>query len=139
MTSENFGGSSLPGFYPKNLGNDNQAKIISNAPLKDPNYSESGYTSDLSQQIVRNMDQELQYLKKLTSTSNRPAADTPLSNSPNSKLLGKRMFGTDLGCQSIYPYENLSKIYRPENYLGLNLLTNPGSVEGRKNFGGEYY
>jgi len=100
-----------------------------------PSSSETDYASDLSQQIVKNMDQELQYLKKLTSSNKRPIINMSLSTSPDSGTLRKRTIEPDSSFQNQNPYESLSKIYKPDNLLGLNLLAMPCKAEGSNDFG----
>jgi len=137
---ENFDSINLPNLYgvtneAKQLDVDINRKRDMLNTLKGPNYGESDYASDLSQQIVKNMDQELQYLKKLTSSNKRPPANLSLSSSPDSTILGKRRIETDPGY--LNSYENLSKLYRPDNFLGLNMLSNACKAEGNGNYGDE--
>jgi hypothetical protein len=105
------------------------------AAMKGTNYLESDFASDLSQQIVKNMDQELQYLKKLTSSNKRPAANLSLSNSPDSSILGKRRIETDPGLPNFTSFENLTKIYKPDQYSNVNLLPNQCKTEGGRDSG----
>jgi len=95
----------------------------SQTALKNKSYSDQHFAADLSQQIVKNMDQELQYLKKLTSSNNRPN-NLSSENSPDSGLLGKRRIETDPGS-----YESINKLYRPDPMLTLNFLTNNYKAE----------
>jgi len=81
---------------------------------------EGNLVSDLSQQIVKNMDQELQYLKQLTSSNTRPASNLSLENSPESILLGKRKFDTDPGQKNLSSYESTTKLYKPDPMSGFN-------------------
>ena len=102
----------------------------------DKNFVDTNFASDLSQQIVKNMDQELQYLKKLTSSNTRPLPNTLSCESPDSALLGKRRSETDPGQpQNLNPYENINKFYKKDPVLGLNFWASNIKAEGSE-FGG---
>lgn len=73
------------------------------------------------------MDQELQYLKQLTSSGPRPGPQVGNINSPDSVLLGKRRVETDPGHMGTY--DGFDKIYKPDPVLGINFFsgsTKPG-------------
>jgi len=97
-------------------------------------FVDGNIASDLSQQIVKNMDQELQYLKQLTSSNTRPASNLSLENSPESLLLGKRRFETDPGQKGMSSYESTSKFCKLDPMLGLNFMQNI-KPEGKGIFG----
>jgi len=100
-------------------------------------FVDSNFASDLSQQIVKNMDQELQYLKKLTSSNARPMPNNMSScESPDSALIGKRRSETDPGQQNINPYENINKFYKKDPILGLNFWANNIKAEGTEMMSG---
>jgi len=135
LMGENFEEVSIPSYYnpginenkPPNIG-ENRNKREQRGQLQSKNFSDPALASELSQQIVRNMDQELQYLKKLTSSNARNNGNLPSMESPDNVLLGKGRISTDPGQQqNINPYENINKLYKPENLMGLNFM--PGNFK----------
>lgn len=120
----------------KQSGFDDRRKRGNKNSSLDKTFVDTNFASDLSQQIVKNMDQELQYLKKLTSSNARPAPNTLSCESPDSSLLGKRRSETDPGQpQNLNPYENINKFYKKDPVLGLNFWTSNVKAEGSE-FGG---
>jgi len=120
----------------KQSGFDDRRKRGNKNSSLDKTFVDTNFASDLSQQIVKNMDQELQYLKKLTSSNARPAPNTLSCESPDSALLGKRRSETDPGQpQNLNPYENINKFYKKDPVLGLNFWTSNVKAEGSE-FGG---
>jgi hypothetical protein len=134
--SENFEGVNPPSYF-STLFNENKTPLNAEDKrkrgtknlTKSKNFPDPGFASDLSQQIVKNMDQELQYLKKLTSSNARPAGNLSLGNSPADSILGKRRIETDPGQQNLSSYESFGKIYKPDTSLGFNFLSNPTKAE----------
>jgi hypothetical protein len=138
FTSDNFDGGTPSGYLNSTLS---ESKSPMNAEdkrkrgqknyAKSNNFVDSSFASDLSQQIVRNMDQELQYLKKLTSSNPRQTGNLSLGNSPkDSILLGKRRIETEPGQQNLSSYESFNKIYKPDPLLGINFISNSIKAEG---------
>jgi len=134
MVPGNFDTLSYPGYY-SDIVNENTQPIIADDKMnrtlrnnmKTKIINDQPYT-DLSQQIVKNMDQEIQYLKKLTSSNQRPANTLSAIESPDSSVLGKRRIETDPN-QGFAQYDTLTKYYRPDAMYGLNFLNNPYQVE----------
>jgi len=132
MVPGNFDTISYPAFY-GDIMNENMQPTVADdkinrmlrANMKNKIMGDQPYT-DLSQQIVKNMDQEIQYLKKLTSSNQRASNTLPAVESPDSSVLGKRRLETDPG-QSFTQYDTLTKFYRPDTMYGLNFL--PYQVE----------
>jgi len=102
-----------------------QKSISKTKPLVDSNLA-----ADLSQQIVKNMDQELQYLKHLTSSNARTGNQSSMISSPDSTLFGKRRIETDPGHQTFNTYENFNKVYKPDPLLGINFFSSNIKSEG---------
>jgi len=137
MLSGNFDAMNYPNFYTElvnentqpMIGGDKRRGVLGSAMKK----AESPY-ADLSQLIVKNMDQEIQYLKQLTSSNQRAPNTLSAVGSPDA-ILGKRRIETDPGNQGFAQYENLSKYYRPDAMYGLNFLNNPFQTEGEVGHG----
>jgi len=141
MLPGNFDAVNYQGFYNDLINENNQPMIGDDKRnrairpnMKTKIVGEPAYT-DLSQQIVKNMDQEIQYLKQLTSSNKRPANGLSATESPDSSILGKRRVETDPGNQGFAQYENLTKYYRPDAMYGLNFLNNPYQIEGEVGHG----
>jgi len=128
MYPENYEGLGSQNLFNPTGFMENKSQV---GPLDDRRKRDTNFASDLSQQIVKNMDQELQYLKKLTSSNARPAPNTMLCESPDSALLGKRRSETDPGQQqNLNPYENINKFYKKDPILGLNFWNSNVKAEG---------
>jgi hypothetical protein len=139
LMSESFDGGNPPSYFNTTfneskplINTEDKRKRAQKTFAKTKNYSDPRLASDLSQQIVRNMDQELQYLKQLTSSNARPGGNLSLGNSPrDSGILGKRRIETDPVQSDLSPYEGFNKIYKPDPLLGINFISNPIKTEGQ--------
>lgn len=130
MLSDNFTEVTPSNYFNSALAEEEKRKLAQKNLLQNQTYNDPNYASDLSQQIVKNMDQELQYLKQLTSSNSRQTTNISLSNSPDSALLRKRRLETDPGFQNLGPYENFGKFYKPDPLSNINFFTNQCKTEG---------
>jgi len=115
MYSENDPGSNLQTYFDPQSMEEKRKRGFADLG-KDKELTEGALVQDLSQQIVKNMDQELQYLKQLTSS--------------NTNLERKRRMEIETGRQNLAQYENINKFYKPDSVFGFNFLPGQLPVEG---------